>query len=329
MGALTGVLYGCLVVFLGGWYLGEWTGNFSFLLFILTVVTLAYWLAERFHFAPRRAAAARNLETQDAARRQQLADKGISKVDGDITEAREALLAQPWWLDWTAGLFPVILVVFLLRSFLFEPFKIPSASMVPTLLIGDLILVNKYHYGVRLPVINKKIIPLNDPQRGDVMVFRYPAKPTIDYIKRVVGVPGDEVAYLNQRLYLNGKLVETQPMQEFYDEDGSRSTREDAMHYLPQFKEKLDSKEHRILVDVKRPSYVMPHENFPFKENCRYSAEGVSCKVPAGHYFMMGDNRDNSEDSRFWGFVPDENIVGKAFFIWMNFGNYKRFGSFD
>jgi len=320
MGSLTGLLYACLVVYLGGWYVGRWTGNFSLLLFILTLVTLAYWLAERFYFAPVRAKAAQTLEQQDVVRREELAKKGIAKVDGDVSQARDALLMQPWWLDWTAGLFPVILVVFLLRSFLFEPFKIPSGSMVPTLLIGDLILVNKYHYGVRLPVINKKIIPINDPQRGDVMVFRYPANPSIDYIKRVVGVPGDEIAYLNQRLYLNGKLAETQPLPEFYDDDSTR--------YFKQYTEKLGSLEHQILVDVQRPSYIRPTDPFPFKENCSYSAEGVTCKVPPGHYFMMGDNRDNSEDSRFWGFVPDQNIVGKAFFVWMNFGNLRRIGSF-
>jgi signal peptidase I len=320
MGSLTGLLYACLAVYLGGWYLGRWTGNFSLLLFILTLVTLAYWLAERFHFAPARAAAAKNLEQHDMARREELARKGIAKVDGDITPARDALLMQPWWLDWTAGLFPVILIVFLLRSFLFEPFKIPSGSMVPTLLVGDLILVNKYHYGVRLPVINKKVIELNDPQRGDVMVFRYPANPSIDYIKRVVGVPGDEVAYKNQRLYLNGKQVETQALPEFYDDDSTR--------YFKQYTEKLGAVEHRILVDVQRPSYIRPTDPFPYKENCSYSAEGVTCKVPPGHYFMMGDNRDNSEDSRFWGFVPDENIVGRAFFVWMNFGNLRRIGSF-
>jgi signal peptidase I len=320
MGSLTGLLYACLAVYLGGWYLGKWTGNFSLLLFILTMVTLAYWLAERFHFAPARVKAAKNLEQQDAARREELANKGIAKVDGDIAPAREALLMQPWWLDWTAGLFPVILIVFLLRSFLFEPFKIPSGSMVPTLLVGDLILVNKYHYGVRLPVINKKIIEVNDPQRGDVMVFRYPANPSIDYIKRVVGVPGDEVSYRNQHLYLNGKLVETQALPEFYDDDSTR--------YFKQYVEKLGPVEHRILVDVQRPSYIRPTDPFPYKENCSYSAEGVTCKVPAGHYFMMGDNRDNSEDSRFWGFVPNENIVGKAFFVWMNFGNLRRIGSF-
>jgi len=320
MGSLTGLLYACLAVYLGGWYVGRWTGNFSLLLFVLTLVTLVYWLAERFYFAPARSRAASTLEQQDTVRREELAKKGIAKVDGDVAQAREALLMQPWWLDWTAGLFPVILVVFLLRSFLFEPFKIPSGSMVPTLLIGDLILVNKYHYGVRLPVINKKIIELNDPQRGDVMVFRYPANPSIDYIKRVVGVPGDEVAYLNQRLYLNGKLAETQALPEFYDDDSTR--------YFKQYSEKLGPVEHQILVDVQRPSYIRPTDPFPFKENCRYSAEGVTCKVPPGHYFMMGDNRDNSEDSRFWGFVPDQNIVGKAFFVWMNFGNLRRIGSF-
>jgi signal peptidase I len=320
MGSLTGLLYACLVVYLGGWYLGKWTGNFSLLLFILTLVTLAYWLAERFHFAPARVKAAKNLEQQDMARREGLASKGIAKVDGDIAPARDALLMQPWWLDWTAGLFPVILIVFLLRSFLFEPFKIPSGSMVPTLLVGDLILVNKYHYGVRLPVINKKIVQLNDPQRGDVMVFRYPANPSVDYIKRVVGIPGDEVAYKNQRLYLNGKQVETVALPEFYDDDSTR--------YFKQYTEKLGTLEHRILVDPQRPSYIRPTDPFPYKENCSYSAEGVTCKVPPGHYFMMGDNRDNSEDSRFWGFVPDENIVGRAFFVWMNFGNLRRIGSF-
>jgi signal peptidase I len=321
MGSLTGLLYACLAVYLGGWYLNKWTGNFSFLLFVLTVVTLAYWLAERFHFAPKRVRAAQALEQQDIARREELARKGIAKVDGDIAQARESLLMQPWWMDWTAGLFPVILVVFLLRSFLFEPFKIPSGSMVPTLLIGDLILVNKFHYGVRLPVINKKVIEINQPQRGDVMVFRFPQNTSVDYIKRVVGVPGDEISYLNQRLYVNGKPTDPQPLPDFYDEETSR--------YFKQFAEKLGAVNHNILVDPQRPSYIRATDPFPYKENCRYSAEGITCKVPAGHYFMMGDNRDNSEDSRFWGFVPDQNIVGKAFFVWMNFGNLRRIGSFN
>jgi signal peptidase I len=324
MGLLTSVLYACLAVFGLGWYFNRWSGNFSLLLFVLTVITFAYWLAERFYFAPRRLAAVANFEQQDAARREQLARQGITRVDDNVASTRQALMLQPWWLDWTAGLFPVILVVFLLRSFLFEPFKIPSGSMMPTLLVGDLILVNKFHYGVRLPVINKKIIANHDPQRGDVMVFRFPKDPSTDYIKRVVGVPGDEVVFRNQQLFLNGQAVPTEPMPPpgFYDEEARR--------YAPEFKEKLGDVEHGILINPQSTQFWKSQEDnqFPFRENCRYSAEGVACKVPPGNYFMMGDNRDNSLDSRYWGFVPDENIVGRAFFIWMNFGDLKRIGSF-
>jgi signal peptidase I len=321
MAPFTGFLYACLVFYGAGWYLGKWSGNFSLLLFVLTVVTLAYWLAERFVFLPRRLAAAAALGQQDAARRAELGRQGINDVDGNIEQARHQLLAQPWWLDWTAGLFPVILMVFVLRSFLFEPFKIPSGSMIPTLEIGDLILVNKFHYGIRVPVINKKIIPINNPQRGDVMVFRYPVDPSIDFIKRVVGVPGDEVSFLNQRLYLNGTQVPLKQLDDYYDEN--------LRSYSRQFEEALGTTGHRLLVEPRMPSnYGSRSHAFPYNENCRYTADGVTCKVPAGHYFMMGDNRDNSEDSRFWGFVPDENIVGRAFFVWMNFGNLKRIGTF-
>ena len=319
MSSLTAALYGVLIVYLGGWFLGFWTGDFALLLFVLTLVTSAFWLAERFHFKPRREAAAAALERQTAARRAELDKLGIEKVDGDITEARARLLMQPWWLDWTAGLFPVILVVFLLRSFLFEPFKIPSGSMIPTLLVGDLILVNKFDYGIRLPVINKKIIAIHEPQRGDVMVFRYPLDPREDYIKRVVGLPGDVVTYNDQKLTINGKPVATQPLGEFYDDDSLR--------YSPMFMEHLGKVEHKILVDPKRQAYYGPDPHtFPLHQNCTYTVDGVTCKVPPGQYFMMGDNRDNSQDSRYWGFVPDANIVGKAFFVWMNFGDLGRIG---
>ena len=322
MSALTAVLYGVLLVYGAGWWLGYWIGNFSLLLFVLTIVTLGYWLAERFRFAPARQAAAAALATQDAKRRADLGRQGIAQIDGNVAAAREKLLMQPWWLDWTAGLFPVILAVFFLRSFLFEPFKIPSGSMIPTLVVGDLILVNKFHYGVRLPVLNTKIVANNDPKRGDVMVFHYPVDPRIDYIKRVVGIPGDEVSYTNQSLSINGQLVPVQAQGDYYDDD--------SMRYAPKFSEKLGAVAHGILVEPKRASIYRPMDSFVnFRDNCRYTAEGVTCKVPAGHYFMMGDNRDNSQDSRYWGFVADEHIVGRAFMVWMNFGNLRRIGLFD
>ena len=323
MPILTSFVLAGFAAYIGAWLLGRIEGNFALLLFIATVVTGLYWLAERFYFLPRRHKAALALEQSAAERRKALQEKGINRVDGDgdISKAQATLLMQPWWLDWTAGLFPVILVVFVLRSFLFEPFKIPSGSMIPTLLIGDLILVNKFTYGIRLPVVNTKITEGNAPQRGDVMVFRYPPQPSVDYIKRVVGVPGDEVAYLNKRLTINGKEVPTTAQPDFFDES--------TMRYFKQFEEVLGEKPHRVLNNPDAPAFVQGAANFPYRDNCRYSVEGVVCKVPQGHYFMMGDNRDNSLDSRYWGFVPDQNLVGKAFFVWMNFGNLRRIGAFN
>lgn len=323
MQLLTAAILGTFGLYAGSWYLGFVEGNFALMLFLATVVTGVYWVAEKYYFLPQRQKAVVALEANDALRRAGLEKQGIAQVDGDIAEARVRLLMQPWWLDWTAGLFPVIIAVFFLRSFLFEPFKIPSGSMIPTLLVGDLILVNKFTYGVRLPVINTKIIDGNTPQRGDVMVFRYPPKPNLDYIKRVVGVPGDTVAYQNKRLTINGQPVPTTALPEYFDED--------AVRYFKQFEESVGDKKHRLLNDDTRRAGFLEQEigEFPFRKNCSYTVEGVTCTVPQGHYFMMGDNRDNSMDSRYWGFVPEQNIVGKAFFVWMNFGNLKRIGTFD
>ncbi len=321
MKVLTAFILAGFVGYIGAWYFNVIEGNFALLLFMASLITGLYWLAERIYFLPARRRAVDRLEQENLKRRQDLDKLGIVTVDSEFQTSREKLLMQPWWLDWTAGLFPVIFVVFILRSFLFEPFKIPSGSMIPTLHIGDLILVNKFHYGVRLPVLNTKITSGEPVQRGDVMVFRYPPKPSLDYIKRVVGVPGDEVAYLNKRLTINGKELPLKGVPEFFDPD--------TMRYAKQYEEKLGSVTHRILMDDDRPAFVAGAEQFAFRDQCRYSIEGVICKVPAGHYFMMGDNRDNSLDSRFWGFVPDNNIVGKAFFVWMNFGNLKRIGSFN
>ena len=320
MQILTSLVLGAFVAYAGAWYTGRIDGNFALLLFMAVVVTGLYWLAERFYFWPNRQRAAAELEAHATRRRAELAQMGVNQVDGDVAQARARLLVQPWWLDWTAGLFPVILAVFLLRSFLFEPFKIPSGSMIPTLLVGDLILVNKFHYGLRLPVINTRITEGTAPARGDVMVFRYPPRPSLDYIKRVVGVPGDEVSYLNKRLTINGQPVPTGAVPDFFEED--------AMRYMKQFEETLGERPHRLLIDEARPAFIPGADEFPNRNNCRYSVEGVVCKVPPGHYFMMGDNRDNSLDSRYWGFVPEQNIVGKAIFVWMNFGNLKRIGPF-
>ncbi|MBH2020196.1 MAG: signal peptidase I [Burkholderiales bacterium] len=321
MSFITALVLAAFVGYGAAWYFGVLEGNFSLLLFLAAVVTGIYWVAERLYFLPQRRKAVAALEANAAKRQAELAQMGISQVDDNTAEARSRLIMQPWWLDWTAGLFPVIIVVFLLRSFLFEPFKIPSGSMIPTLLVNDLILVNKFHYGVRLPVINLKVLDNHSPERGDVMVFRYPPKPSLDYIKRVVGIPGDEVAYLNKKLTINGKPLPKTPLPDFFDAD--------SMRYAKQFEETNGAKTYRLLNDDERPSFIAGADNFQFRENCRYSTEGVVCKVPEGHYFMMGDNRDNSLDSRYWGFVPEQNIVGKAFFVWMNFGSLKRIGSFD
>ena len=262
--------------------------NFALILFLLLVFTGVAWLADKLWFAPARRRA------------------GISR--------------QPLWLEYTAGLFPVIAAVFLLRSFVVEPFKIPSGSMIPTLLVGDLILVNKYVYGVRLPVVHTKVIDVGQPQRGDVMVFRFPKEPSVDYIKRVVGLPGDEITYENNRLTINGRPVPLTPAGEFYDGD--------RLLYYRQYSETLGETEHKLLTELEKPSYISGVEQFPFRDSCSYVRSGVTCKVPPGHYFVMGDNRENSLDSRYWGFVPEQNIVGKAFFIWMNFSDLKRIGRF-
>ena len=320
MQVLTSFVLAAFVAYIGSWYVGYVEGNFALLLLIASSITGLYWIAERLYFWPARQKAAAQLEANDTERRANLLKQGITQVDGNIAQAQAHILAQPWWLDWTAGLFPVIISVFFLRSFLVEPFKIPSGSMIPTLLVGDLILVNKFHYGLRIPVINTKITDGEKPHRGDVMVFRYPPKPSLDYIKRVVGLPGDTVAYLNKRLTINGKTVETQSVPEFFDED--------SMRYFKQYQEALGAQPHRLLNDDDRPAFIPGVEKFPGFEACNYTIEGVTCKVPEGHYFMMGDNRDNSMDSRYWGFVPEKNIVGKAFFVWMNFGSLKRIGSF-
>ncbi|MES2264229.1 MAG: signal peptidase I [Pseudomonadota bacterium] len=298
--------------------------NFALILFVLMVVTGVIWFLDVFYLAKQRRAAADRALAEYDARTAKLTADGI-KLDNTSNRAQieAALLRQPTWIEYSGSFFPVIALVFFLRSFLYEPFKIPSSSMVPTLLVGDLILVNKFTYGVRLPIINKKIVELNNPQRGDVMVFKYPLDMSQDYIKRVIGVPGDKITYENKRLTVNGKPVAYTALDDYLNDE--------SLAYSKQFKENLTGVEHRIITTENAASVNLGEvKNFAGSEACSYRYEGFTCVVPAGNYFMMGDNRDNSADSRYWGFVPDKNIVGKAFFVWMNLGNpLKRIGSIN
>ena len=228
---------------------------------------------------------------------------------------------EPVVVDMARAFFPVIVVVFLIRSFWVEPFKIPSGSMKPTLLVGDFILVNKYTYGIRLPVLNRKVVEVNPIKRGDVVVFRYPADPSVDYIKRVIGTPGDKVTYSAKRLSVNGREVPVQPAGFYTDAE---------LNYLrlPTFAEKLGENAHQMMVVPAQPPVDLAQvRQFAHRGNCEYNDDGFSCTVPAGHYFMMGDNRDQSSDSRYWGFVPDDHVKGRAFLVWMNFNDFKRIGN--
>lgn len=231
--------------------------------------------------------------------------------------------AEPWYVEYSKSFFPVILLVFTLRSFLVEPFKIPSGSMMPTLLAGDYILVNKFTYGLRIPVLNNTLIEMNQPKRGDVFVFHYPPDPTIDYIKRVVGLPGDVIQYQDKHLTINGQKLAVKFLENytynlsFKDTDGV--AQENNMT-AKQSSEQLGDVAHDILVhDI--PNQYQPGSLGEKLQN------GETVTVPEGHYFAMGDNRDNSADSRVWGFVPEHNLVGKAFFIWFNSSLLDRIGT--
>ena len=214
---------------------------------------------------------------------------------------------EPWFLDYSRSFFPVIVIVFALRSFVVEPFRIPSQSMLPTLEVGDFLLVNKYRYDLRLPILHTKLLEIGNPQRGDIMVFRYPPNPSVNYIKRVIGIPGDTIEYKNKKLYVNGELVDAVPVGE-YTPFKMPDTRITTVH-------------HRFLMQASNASENDAEDTIQYSilHNPHRGAQRYRGVVPQGKYFMMGDNRDNSRDSRFWGFVPEENIVGEAIFIWFNF----------
>ena len=291
--------------------------DFALILFVLLVVTGAVWLLDLVYLRSRR--------RQQGAAAMAIFDANPTGV-GTFEAARLRQQAYdeahrvPWWVEYCVSFFPVILFVFVLRSFVVEPFRIPSGSMLPTLENGDLILVNKFEYGLRLPIIDKKVLPIGEPKPGDVLVFRYPVDPSVDYIKRVVGVPGDVVLYQNKTLYINGQEIQHTRDGDYFEPDRSA--------YVGRYSEQLGTVKHDILLNKQARQDFMPISDYPYRNNCEYLGNGVRCTVPPGHYFMMGDNRDNSLDSRYWGFVPEQNIVGRAFFIWMNFSEPSRIGRF-
>ena len=303
--------------------------NFALLLFVLTAVTGVVWTFDRLMLAGRRQARAR-AALADLDARQRAAGRTGEAGLAERTSIEAEALREPGWVEYSKAFFPVLLVVFLLRSFLAEPFKIPSSSMRPTLEVGDFILVNKFVYGIRLPILEKKIVPLSDPQHGDVVVFRYPLNPSQDYIKRVVGVGGDTVEYRDKHITVNGKAWPQVADGTYSYLEGLRfETLERAVERT----DGLDERAHTVAANPQLPA-VFPQNvrSFPNRDNCDYNDRGFVCKVPAGHYLMMGDNRDNSDDSRYWGFVPDDHIRGKAFFIWFNWDDiasfaFKRVGS--
>jgi signal peptidase I len=250
--------------------------DFALLLVLLTGLSGFIWLIDSLFFRRRRQ------------------DRGVREA---VQRPRDPVV-----VEYSRSLFPILLIVLLFRSFLFEPFKIPSGSMIPTLLIGDFIVVNKFAYGLRLPVLNTKIVSIGEPRRGDVVVFRYPVDPGVNFIKRMVGLPGDTITYRDKQLFINGEKVPAENQGRYASEDVKCDTpRADAIRYS----ETLGDVQHDILI----------HTNS--------GSRGQQWQVPEGHYFVMGDNRDRSNDSREWGFVPEENLMGRAVGIWLNF-DYKK-----
>ena len=241
---------------------------------------------------------------------------GIWLIDTLFFKKKRALDAgEPTMVEYAKSFFPVILLVFLIRSFVAEPFKIPSGSMMPTLLAGDYILVNKYTYGLRVPLVNNVFFEMSQPKRGDVIVFHYPPDPKIDYIKRIVGLPGDKIQYHDKRLTVNGKLLELTAEDRYdYEMEGAN------IISAQRLQEQLGEVKHDILIHDIPNRY----DDDTLGEKLM---NGETITVPEDSYYAMGDNRDNSADSRVWGFVPDKNLVGRAFFIWFNFDKFGRIGT--
>ncbi|MGB1199902.1 MAG: signal peptidase I [Thalassotalea sp.] len=275
---------------------------FSIFLVILTAVCGVIWLFDKFVLIPKRELALATAQAQ---------------CEGELSaDIADKILEAPFFIDTPVQIFPVIAFVLILRSFLYEPFQIPSGSMMPTLLDGDFILVNKFNYGLRDPVMRNKFVEIDLPERGDVVVFKYPLDPNIDYIKRVIGLPGDRIIYRNKSLYIKPVCLPTDAKcPEFEQVETTLVNNDeytDGSYPLTRYTSKMPNKTHDILVN----NQIMPRTSHYFQQKGSQRDEFI---VPEGHYFVMGDNRDNSLDGRFWGFVPEENLVGEAVAIWMSF----------
>ena len=279
---------------------------FSIILVIITGITGIIWFADKLYLAPQR---------QLKAAAAQASAKELSAAE--ITAEALATLIEPSPLvDTAVQIFPVIAFVLILRSFLYEPFQIPSGSMMPTLLDGDFILVNKFNYGLKDPVTRHKFIENGLPEHGDVAVFKYPEDPRIDYIKRVIGLPGDRIIYRNKSLYIKRVCQENDAKCPDFEQVQQNLIGQyegpDSVSGQKEFTAKIFNKSHQLLND----SRITPRVSGYFRQPGTAADEFI---VPAKHYFVMGDNRDNSADGRFWGFVPEENLVGEAVAIWMSF----------
>ncbi|HCM46261.1 MAG TPA: signal peptidase I [Colwellia sp.] len=279
---------------------------FSIILVIITVLTGFVWFADKFYLAPQR-----KLRATDA----QVSAK--ESCAAELTPQTLAKLTEPSPLvDTAVQIFPVIAFVLILRSFLYEPFQIPSGSMMPTLLDGDFILVNKFNYGLKDPVVRHKFLENGLPEHGDVIVFKFPEDPRIDFIKRVIGLPGDKIIYRNKSLYIKRACQESDTKCPEFEQIQANLVGQysgpDAEPGMNQFESKMLNKSHGILNDVP----TLPRVAHYFQQSGTAADEFL---VPAKQYFVMGDNRDNSLDGRFWGFVPEENLVGEAVAIWMSF----------
>ena len=272
--------------------------NLPLILTLAVFITGLVWLFDALVWARPRKAKVAAVEKQFSGKSLETEPQKTAYEEAKAVAGREPVL-----VEYSKSFFPVLFIVFFLRSFLVEPFQIPSGSMIPTLEVGDFILVNKFAYGIRAPVLNNTMIPTGKPERGDVMVFFPPHQPDTYYIKRVIGVPGDHITYNNHVLTLNGKVIEEKLVAELPA----------GAPVLRMVTENIDGKELTAYKHL-NPSRLSMHGSWV---------------VPEGHYFMMGDNRDNSLDSREWGFVGEEAIVGKAFAVWMHWDKFLSIPSFD